>query len=111
MWRTSSVRLDLPRLKNSRVGREEGSVGLTKVSPRAPEIGQRSQTSPPWTGSRAEYLDAETGKGVTRLGSPSASTTTGPSPSLSPGSRPLPTGLPSTRSAKGEGVAELSGTR
>ncbi|MGH1556565.1 hypothetical protein ACRAWF_46935 [Streptomyces sp. L7] len=51
-------------LKYSRVGRPLVSSGLAKVSPSAPEIGQRSQTRPPpETGYSAEYLEAETGKG------------------------------------------------
>lgn len=100
-------------LKNSRVGRPEVSSGLTKVSPSAPEIGQRSQTRPPpATGYSAEYLEAVTGKGVTRLSRPSSSTLTAPSaPSSSIGSRPPATGRPSGLRAKGEGVAEDSGTR
>lgn len=44
------------------------SAGLANVSPSAPEIGQRSQTRPPpLTGYSAEYLEAATGNGVTRL--------------------------------------------
>ncbi|CAM5251738.1 hypothetical protein SANTM175S_01622 [Streptomyces antimycoticus] len=84
------------------------------VSPSAPEIGQRSHTSPPpLTGCSEEYLDADTGKTVTRLASPSTSTVTVPSPSspLSSGSSPPAAGRPSGESAKGEGVAEDSGTR
>src|SRR5690242_8740974 len=110
MWWTSSLRRDFARLKNSSEGRGEGSVGLVNVSPSAPEIGQRSQTRPPRTADSEEYFDAGTGKGVTRLASPSASTTTGP-PVPSSGSRPPVTGRPSTGSANGEGVAEFSGTR
>lgn len=101
--------------KCSSVGLPLVSVGLAKVSPRAPEIGQRSHTSPPpCTGYRAEYFDAVTGNGVTRLSSPSTSTMTVPSPSLaspSPGSSPPAAGRPSGVNANGEGVAEDSGTR
>lgn len=92
------------------------SEGLAKVSPRAPEIGQRSQTRPPpLTGCSPEYFDAETGNGVTRLSSPSNSTVTVvPStvPSgMSTGSSPPAAYRPSGSRAKGDGVAEESGTR
>ncbi len=111
----SSVLRALVRSKCSSVGLPLMSAGFAKVSPSAPEIGQRSHTSPPpCTGYRAEYLDAVTGKGVTRLSSPSTSTVTAPSPSLdspSTGSSPPAAGRPSAESAKGEGVAEDSGTR
>ncbi len=113
-WSTSSDFFALARLKCSRVGRSLGSAGLAKVSPSAPEIGQRSQTRPPpATGSSAEYLEAVTGNGVTRDASPSTSTVTAPpSPgSSSSGSRPPAAGRPSGFSAKGEGVADDSGTR
>jgi hypothetical protein len=112
-WSTSSDLFALLMLKNSSVGRPEVSAGLAKVSPRAPEIGQRSQTSPPpATGCRAEYLDAVTGNGVTRLSRPSSSTLTAPSAlSSSTGSRPPATGRPSGLRAKGDGVAEDRGTR
>ena len=110
----SSVRRALVRSKCSRVGWPEVLSGLAKVSPSAPEIGQRSQTRPPpLTGCREEYLDAATGNGVTRSGSPSTSTSTGPSPAggFSAGSSPPAAGRPSGDSAKGEGVADDSGTR
>ncbi|CAM5721987.1 hypothetical protein SMICM304S_09060 [Streptomyces microflavus] len=81
-------------------------------------IDLRSQTRPPpLTGASAEYLEAETGNGVTRLSRPSNSTmTVDPSPVPPPsgtsiGSRPPAAGRPSGESAKGEGVAEESGTR
>lgn len=107
----------------------EVSAGLANVSPSAPEIGQRSHTRPPpLTGCRAEYLDAETGNGVTRLASPSTSTVTVPPPEPSAwevppkaaapsdttaatGSSPPAAGRPSGDSANGEGVADDSGTR
>ena len=115
MCRTSSVCLQRAMSKYSRVGRGEGSAGLANVSPSAPEIGQRSHTRPPRTAESEEYFDAGTGNGVTRLASPSASTTTGPSPANSPanssGSIPPATGRPCTGSANGDGVAEFSGTR
>lgn len=99
--------------KCSRVGRSEVSAGLAKVSPSAPEIGQRSQTTPPpATGQSEEYLEAATGNGVTRLASPSTSTMAAPSSgSASEGSMPPAAGRPSGSSANGEGVAEESGTR
>ncbi len=113
----SSLLRAFVRSKCSSVGLPLMSLGLAKVSPSAPEIGQRSQTSPPpFTGYRAEYLEALTGNGVTRLSSPSTSTVTAlPSPefseSPSAGSSPPAAGRPSAESAKGEGVAEDSGTR
>src|SRR5688572_30792577 len=112
-WSTSSDFLALPRWKYSSVGRPLVSSGLAKVSPSAPEIGQRSQTRPPpATGNSAEYLEAVTGNGVTRLARPSTSTITVPSPpSSSTGSSPPAAGRPSGVRAKGEGVAEFSGTR
>ncbi len=114
-WSTSSDFFALVMLKYSRVGRLVVSAGLAKVSPSAPEIGQRSQTRPPpATGYSAEYLEAITGNGVTRIARPSASTVTVPaSPvsSSSAGSSPPAAGRPSGFRAKGEGVAELSGTR
>lgn len=116
-WPTSSVFLALVMLKCSRVGRPEVSAGLTNVSPSAPEIGQRSQTSPPpLTGWSAEYFDAVTGNGVTRFSSPSNSTvtvapSTGVASGASTGSRPPAAGRPSGERANGEGVAEESGTR
>ena len=102
--------------KCSRVGRPLVSAGLANVSPSAPEMGQRSQTRPPpATGRSAEYLEAVTGNGVTRLSRPSASTVTAPpspvSPSSATGSSPPAAGRPSGVRAKGEGVAEDSGTR
>ncbi len=114
-WSTSSDFFALAMLKYSRVGRPLMSAGLTKVSPSAPEIGQRSQTRPPpATGYSPEYLEAITGNGVTRLASPSISTVTVPaSPvsSSSSGSSPPAAGRPSGFRANGEGVAEESGTR
>ncbi|GAA4949825.1 hypothetical protein GCM10023238_15150 [Streptomyces heliomycini] len=99
-------------------GRPLVSSGLTNVSPSAPEIGQRSHTRPqPATGCSPEYLEAVTGKGVTLLSRPSASTVTVPtSPpssasSRSTGSRPPAAGRPSGLRANGEGVADDSGTR
>ncbi len=61
-------------------------------------------------------MEAETGNGVTRLSSPSNSTMTvdpsdTPVAGTSTGSRPPAAGRPSGESAKGEGVAEESGTR
>ena len=85
-------------------------MGLAKVWPRAPEIGQRSQSTPPRTGAVAEYFDAVTGKGTSRLVRPSGSTVTVPSPVASSGSRPT-AGRPSTGAANGEGVSADSGTR
>ncbi len=114
MTEVSSVRLALTRSKCSSVGWPEVLSGLAKVSPSAPEIGQRSQTSPPpATGRSAEYFDADTGNGVTRLASPSTSTSAVPSAvtGASAGSRPPAAGRPSADSWKGEGVAEDSGTR
>ncbi len=115
-WATSSVLRALAMLKCSSVGRPDMSAGFANVSPRAPEIGQRSQTRPPpLTGRSAEYFDADTGNGVTLFSSPSNSTmtvvpSTGPS-GTSTGSRPPAAGRPSGSSAKGEGVAEERGTR
>src|SRR5262249_45136975 len=74
---------------------------------------QRSHTRPPpATGRSSEYFEAVTGNGVTRFSSPSVSTVTTPSPSSSSsGSRPPAAGRPSGFNAKGDGVAEDSGTR
>lgn len=112
---TSSYLFALMMLKYSSVGRSLVSSGLAKVSPSAPERGQRSHTSPPpATGCSAEYLEAATGNGVTLLSRPSASTVTVPpsSPSsVSTGSMPPAAGRPSGFSANGEGVADDSGTR
>ncbi len=91
------------------------SSGLAKVSPSAPEIGQRSQTSPPpATGCSEEYLEAKTGNGVTLFSRPSTSTVTVPVSPVSwssSGSSPPAAGRPSGFRAKGDGVAEERGTR
>ena len=99
--------LALVMSKCSRVGRPEVSSGLAKVSPSAPEIGQRSQTSPPpLTGCSAEYLEAVTGNGVTRLCQPldlDQSPCRPRRPRSSAGSRPPAAGRPSGEQREGGG--------
>ncbi len=107
---TSVVRVPLARSKCSSEGRPEVSSGPVKVWPKVPEIGQRSQTTPPRTASVAEYLEAITGNWTSRLEMPCGSTVTVPSPLPAPAVGTC-SGRPSVGAANGEGVSAASGTR